>query len=63
MGYKIATLLIAIVWTIVCICFAVQGGKNKKNPRPGFEKVPILFGLGVAGLLGLLMIIGAVFFK
>ena len=63
MGYEFAALLIGIVWTIVCIYFAVQGGKNKKNPRPEFEKVPILFGIGVAGLLGLLMIIGAVFFQ
>jgi hypothetical protein len=62
MGYKIATLIIGVIWTIVCVYFIVQGGRNKRNPKPGFEKVPILFGIGVAGLLVVLIIIGALYF-
>ena len=62
MGYKIATLIIGAIWTLVCIYFIVQGGRSRKKPRPEFEKVPIIFGIGVAGLLGGLMIIGALFF-
>jgi hypothetical protein len=40
-----------------------MGYRNKRKPNPKFEKVPILFGLGAAGLLLILTIIAAVYFS
>lgn len=54
--------LIAVAWIIICLFFAVMGSRNKGKPDSKFDKVPIIFGLSVAGLLGILVIIGVIFF-
>lgn len=54
--------LFAVAWIIVCLFFVVMGSKNKGNPNSKFDKVPIIFGLSIAGLMGILAFIGAVFF-
>lgn len=55
-------LIVGIIWIIVCLYFAYMGGKHLNKPHAEFEKVPIILGLAVAGLFGVLAIIGVVFF-
>ncbi len=54
---------IAIVWIVVCLYFVVMGGKHKRSPKPQFDKIPIILGILIAGVLGLLAVIGAIFFN
>ena len=56
-------LIFGIVWLVICLYFVIMGGKHLNKPHAKFEKVPIIVGLAVAGLLGLLAIIGVVFFS
>ena len=55
-------LIVGIAWVVICLFFVIMGGKHLNKPHGKFEKVPIILGLAVAGLLGLLAIIGGVFF-
>ena len=61
-GYDIALAIIIVVWAAGCMWLAAQGAKNKKNPNPKFEKVPIIIGISIPVLIGILAIIGVVFF-
>lgn len=63
METKWVYLIFGIVWVVICLFFAVMGGKHLNKFHAKFEKVPIILGLAVAGLLGLLAIIGVVFFS
>lgn len=52
--------LIVIICVIGLLFFAIMG--RRKEPKPGFDKVVIITGIAFAVLVGILLIIGTVFF-
>lgn len=61
-GYDIALAVIIVAWAALCMWLAAQGAKNKKKPNPKFEKVPIIIGISIPVLIGILAIIAEAFF-
>ena len=55
-------LIVGIIWAIILLYFVVMGGRHKNKPNPKFDKVPIILSWSVAGLFGILAIIGYFFF-
>ena len=63
MDYNKLLLPIGVAWVILCIIIAIIGRKHKHKPNPKFDKIPIIIGIAVPVLLGILGIIGFIFFK
>lgn len=63
MDYNQLLLPIGAAWVVLCVTIAIIGSKHKKKPNPKFDKVPIIIGISVPLLIGILAIIGAIFFK
>lgn len=62
MDMKWLYLIVGIAWMTVCVYFVIMGGRHKRKPNPKFDKVPIILSWSVAGLIGILAVIGYFFF-
>lgn len=63
MDYNKLLLPIGAAWVVLCVVIGIIGSKHKKKPNPKFDKVPIIIGISVPVLIGILAVIGAIFFK
>ena len=61
MNYNELLLPIGTAWAVLCIVLAIIGSKHKHKPNPKFDKFPIIIGLAVPALIGILAIIGIFF--